>query len=267
VSDFNSSIVAVYEYPSGKPAGTLTDFLDPQGGCADAADHNVFIADTGNHRVVEYAYGASAPKATYNDPGEDPVACSVDPTTGNLAIANVLSTTGIGGVTICTKPSHCKTYTQGAPGFFVGYAGNGDLYADGLDSKGFVMAYLRAGSSTWQRVSGVSVNFPGDLQWDGKYLAVGDQSGPSGSSVLYRCKASGSSLSCADRKVVLLPPGDVAGFFIKYGARGVVGADLSAGSGGIMTWAYPAGGNPTKTFIPSGPSYSALNAIAVLRKP
>lgn len=273
VSNYNDSRVLVRDYPSGNPVKTLTGFSNPQGMCADTADHNVFITNTGAENVLEYAYGASSPSKTYGDPNEYPVACSVDPTSGNLAIGNIFgTTTGLGGVTICSNPSNCKTYTQGvlASVYAIAYAGNGDLYVSGLDSFGFAMAYLRAGGTTWKAVaySGPAITFPGGMQWDGKYLAVGDQSGPSGYSVIYRCKASGASVSCDDRVVDLKSSTDVAQFFIKPGAKGVVGpASEPVEGSGIATWPYPAGGEPSK-FAPFGRRSSPLIiGTVILRRP
>ena len=264
VSEYGISDVLVLDYPSGNPAKTLTGFTNPQGMCADTADHNVFITNTGAENVLEYAYGASTPRATYNDAGQYPIGCSIDPASGNLAIANSFSTTsGVGGVTICTKPSRCKTYTQGLPGsvYSIAYAGNGDLYVAGLNSFGFAMGYLPAGGSVWKAVdySGPAIHFPGGAQWDGKYLALGDQAGASGYSIVYRCKAAGTSVSCGS-PVDLLQSSDVVQFFIKYGDRGIVGAS----GGNIDTWPYPAGGNPSKV-IQLGGSYPLYIGTVVLR--
>lgn len=265
VTNFSSNVVAVVDYPSGNRLQSLTGFTNPQGICADASDHNVFIANTGGENVLEYAYGASSPKATYLDAGEFPVECSIDPKTGNLAIADIFSpTTGLGAATICTKPTHCKTYVQ--PGglleaYSIAYVGNGDLYVGGQGSSGFQMVYLPAGGSVWKTVSSGAVS--GTMQWDGKYLAVA-QAQTSGSSFIYRCEALGTKLACDDRRVKLLEWNGAA-FFIKYGDRGVVGVSNSTGA--VLTWRYPAGGEPTKSMQLVSGTYSTWVGGAVLRKP
>lgn len=269
-SDFSNNVVLVYDYPAGTPAGTLTGFSNPQGLCADGGDHNVFVTNTGGENVLEYAWGATSPKATYGDSNEFPVACSVDPSTGRLAVADIFSpTTGIGAVTICSQPSRCRVYVEPA-GLesisAVAYLPNGDLYAAGTGSQGQLAgAYLAAGSRTWTPVAfRASIGFLGAMQWDGKYLAIGDQQGPSGNTVIDRCSASGPNVSCNGGKVDLNSSGDVVQFFIKYGDRGVVGAD--AASGGIGTWAYPQGGEPRKVIQGRG-KYPLYVGMAVLRQP
>jgi hypothetical protein len=268
-SDFNNSIVQVYNYPSNgtqnPPAGTLTGFLNPQGMCVDKSN-NLYIADTGNSRVQQYQWGSSSPSASYPATGEYPVGCSVDPTTGNLAASDIFSpTTGQGAVTICSSPSSCTTYVE--PGgllecFFIGYAPNGDLYVDGENSFGFGLAYLPAGSSTWQAgsVSGETINFPGGIMYDNTNMTVTDQSGSLGNPVLYQCSASGSTLDCSGG-TQMSGSTDVTGPFVKRGAKGMVGADVN---GTIYTWAYPAGGTPRpgKTITVSE-SYPSLNGQAV----
>lgn len=252
VSDYNNSIVQVYNYPSqgtqNPPAGTLTGFTNPQGECSDNTHKNVIITNTSSSNALEYATGASSPSATYSLPSEYPVGCSVDPTTGNVAFSDIFNTsTGVGNVSICTSPSSCSSVSE--PGgltlcYFIGYMPNGDLYVDGFNSFGFGMAYLPAGSNTWQSVSysGATINFPGGVQTDGTNLDVGDQSGSSGYSVIHQCTASGASVNCSGSTVGLQTSTDVVQFYIKRGVKGVIGPDASTGN--ANTWAYPAGGQP-----------------------
>jgi hypothetical protein len=277
VSDFSANIVQVYNYPSqgtqNPPAGTLTGFSNPQGMCVDSAN-NVYIANTGGEDVLQYPYGGTSPTQTYTDTGEYPVGCSVDPTTGNLAISNIFSpTTGEGAVTICSSPSSCATYVE--PGgllecYFIGYQPNGDLYVDGIatGTYTFGMAYLPAGSTTWQTasVSGATINFPGTVQSNGTQLSVEDQSG-AGGTTLYACNASGASLDCSAGTTVLSGTTDVVQSFIKRGIKGVTGADN--GDKVESTWAYPAGGSgrPNKTFTINNGTYSTLIGNAVVLPP
>ena len=273
VSDFSANIVQVYNYPSqgtqNPPAGTLTGFTNPQGLCVDNRN-NVYVDNTGGENVLEYAYGATSPSASWNDSGEYPVGCSIDPTDGTtLAISDIFSpTTGQGAATICSSPSSCTTYVE--PGgllecYFIAYVPNGDLYVVGFDSSGVGMAYLPHGSTTWQpaTIEGSSIVFPGQLQYAGGYLVVGDQSGSSGTT-LYRCTPSGSVVDCNGGSTVLSGTTDVVQWFIKRGVAGVTGADNSSKT--ESTWAYPAGGSmrPNKTFTIDDGTYSTLIGNAVL---
>jgi hypothetical protein len=249
VSDYNNGIVQVYNYPSqgtqNPPGGTLTGFTNPQGMCIDRYN-NVYITNTGGYNVLEYAYGASTPKAIYDDAGNYAVACSWDRNTGDLAISDIFQVSGNGAVTICHSPSDCTTYPS--PGglvecFFIGYVPNGDLYVDGLNSSGFGMAYLPRGSSSWQIVSfkGTTINFPGGVLWDGTHLTVGDQIGPSGFSIIHQCNASGAKVNCTT-STNLKTSSDVVQYFTKRGMKGVIGPDSVTGN--ANTWSYPAGGPP-----------------------
>lgn len=70
--------------------------------------------------------------------------------------------------------------------FFCGYDDRGDLFADGITSPGsghFGLAELAKGKTALTQL-GVEqyLSWPGGVQWDGQYLAVGDAN----SSVIYR---------------------------------------------------------------------------------
>lgn len=267
VSDFSANQVYVYNYPGGTQSGIIGGLVNPQGMCVDAGDHNLFVSNTGAENVLEYAWGASSPRATYDDAGEFPVACAVDPSTGKLAIADVFSpTTGLGAVTICAKPARCRVYVEPAglkECFGIAYLPSGDLYVSGTASSGSGIAYLASGSSTWQPVTvRGSLNFTNVQFWDGQYLAVAASDG-SGNSEFYRCAANRTTLSCNDRRVVL--KASVGQVFLKFGGKGVVG--VSNGEKAVFTFAYPAGGSPSKVFHVETYTYSTLVGTAVLRQP
>jgi hypothetical protein len=86
-----SGIVRVYSYPHGRRVGALTSLTYAGGECVDSAG-DVFIVEfsgpsSAGSTVYEYAHGGSTPIATLADPGSG-FGCAVDPTTGNLAVAN-----------------------------------------------------------------------------------------------------------------------------------------------------------------------------------
>ena len=87
VSNPGNNTVTVYAYQSRKLVGTLNGFSDPAGLCADAAG-DVWITNEGGSNVIEYAHGGTQPIKTLNDGSKQPLACSVDATTGNLAVLN-----------------------------------------------------------------------------------------------------------------------------------------------------------------------------------
>src|ERR1700677_289861 len=88
IGDNGSGGVLVYSYAPGyKLVGFLAAPRYPGGECVDKAQ-DVFIPDAGGGGDVtfEYAHGGTAPIAILGDLGGGPVACSIDPTTGNLAV-------------------------------------------------------------------------------------------------------------------------------------------------------------------------------------
>lgn len=84
---FNVYTITVYSYPKGKLVGTLSDFEKPYGECVDKSG-NVYITDSSFARIYEYAHGGTKPIHTLKDPEYQPYGCAVDPTTGDLAVAN-----------------------------------------------------------------------------------------------------------------------------------------------------------------------------------
>jgi hypothetical protein len=83
VTDLNT--VEVFTYPRGKYQGTLRGFEFAIGICSDA-NGNVYATDEGYDRVSEYAHGST--KRLRTIPTGQSFGCSVDRTTGNLAIVN-----------------------------------------------------------------------------------------------------------------------------------------------------------------------------------
>ena len=88
VSNDNGT-VTVYSYPQGKMVGTLLGFDVPMGECVDAKG-DVFITVYDLDKIYEYAHGGTKAIAKLDDPGSEPNSCSVDATTGNLAVDNDL---------------------------------------------------------------------------------------------------------------------------------------------------------------------------------
>ena len=148
VTDQGTGEVKVFSYPQGKLHGTLTGFNEPAGECADRAG-DVFIVDGFANEVYEYAHGGKTPIATLSEPGEFPLGCSVDPSTGNLAVANYCS--GASGQ--CTGPGSLAIYldAKGSPTQyadpklshvdFCGYDAQGNLFVDGNGINGHAFAF------------------------------------------------------------------------------------------------------------------------------
>ncbi len=254
VSDLATDDVDVFSYPRGKLVGTLTGFDYPAGECVDRLG-DVFIAQkqtfypSQTPSIFEFAHGGTSPIAVLSDPAEQPVGCSVDPATGNLAVANLDSTSyGQGSVSIFVKAKGSpQTFFDPELRYvkFCGYDDKGNLFVDGFDSKNaFQFAELPRGSNTYRNIRlDKKIGYAGAVQWDGKYVAVGDQD----VNAIYRFKIPGSKGTLIGT-TMLGGAQDVIQFWIQ-GSR-VIGADYSAHQTEI--YGYPAGGAPAK--IINGPN-------------
>jgi hypothetical protein len=184
--------VNFYSWPEGSYRGTLSgNFTEPFGLCSDSAG-NVFVTDYVRQLIFEYAHGAKKHFKELKPPRGwfDPSGCSVDPTTGNLAV-----TLNKSGVVIYPKAAGTPATYQNSSFdeyAFCGYDGAGNLFVDGNGagpSYPFEFAELPAGGSTLK--SGKldqNIKWPGGVQWDGEYLTVGDYA----KSVVYRFSMHGA---------------------------------------------------------------------------
>jgi hypothetical protein len=242
VSDTGTSDVYVFSYPQGTLQQTLTGFTDPAGECVDKRG-NVFITNTGASNIVEYAHGGSTPIAMLNDPGYFPVGCSIDPTTGNLAVTNDTTVSGGQGDLVIYegakgKPHARFTYAAMSQMLLCGYDASGDLFVDGLTaSYTSVFAWKNHRSNLGGLTLDQTIGSAGGVLWDGKYLAIGDQS----TSTIYQFmvrnghgkRVGSTQLSGASM---------VFQFWID--GKNVIGPDSGASDAGI--WRYPQGGAARK---------------------
>ncbi|MGC1380686.1 MAG: hypothetical protein WA814_06635 [Candidatus Baltobacteraceae bacterium] len=277
VSNIDSDTVNVYSYPENKQVGTLTaDLASPDGICVDKKT-DIWVVNnsptgTAPYAVVEFKHGGKMPVATLSGVVAA-IACSVDPTTGNLAVTNYgIDSSGGGSVSIFAHAKGTpKVYMDSQiPHFnFCGYDSKGNLYADGTDASQteFHFAELPKGQKTFKNITlkGGSIYYPGMVQWDGKYVAVGDQEAGGASYVdaIYQTTGAGG-------KIVHETPLDAGGFeeIIGFWIQGttVIGPNAlepqgKYDKGSVGFYKYPAGGKPTKTLQKgfSAPQGSAIS--------
>ncbi len=256
ISDEKNRAVYVYG-ASNKLVGTLTGFLQPLGECVDAVS-DVWIVDGDGNTVVEYAHGGTTPISGISTSAGDAVSCSVDPTTGDIAIGVYSFTSAPGWIQVCTLPSRQCTILKHSPVSyvsFVSYDKNGNLYADGLDrNREFVVFAVRAPGGNFQKITikGATINTPGALVNKFGVLSLGQ--GGSGTSTIYQIAPDGTvtgstQLSGADFCVQFAISGN-----LKY-AR----ATCANSGGNVTKYKYPAGGNPVVTL--SGPFSEPFAAV------
>jgi hypothetical protein len=88
------------------------------------------------------------------------------------------------------------------------------------------------------------IAFPGNIQWDGSSLTVGDPAYKSGSAI-FRVTVSGSKAAISG-KTVLKDSYEVYQSWIQGDT--VIGPDDGPSLDAVKLWKYPAGGKPAMTF-------------------
>jgi hypothetical protein len=245
VSDYGAGTVDVYSYPKGTLVGTLTGFDLPKGECADTAG-DIFVTNSGAAQILEYAHGGTRPIASLPDPGQSVESCSVDLKTGNLAAAN------FAGPSISQGSVSIYKHARGNPRvyydlsiyymYFCGYDDQGNLFVDGVTTQGqFVFAELPKGSSLFTSIFLQHPMYtPGNIQWDGKHVAIGDQGLGGHESEIYETEGTTG-------KVLHTTPldgsCDVAQFWIE--GTSLIGPQYC--NGAVSFWKYPAGGSAIQT--------------------
>ena len=234
VSDVGTGDVYVYSFPQGALVGTLTGFTRPAGLCVDTAG-DVYVTDLFASHVLEYAHGGTHAIATLKDPGEDPGDCAFDPTTGNLAVANVSTPNSRPGDVLIYTGAKRKPKVHKDPDIsyyeFCAYDDEGDLYVDGINGGEFALAEIPSGQMQFTNITlDESIEFPGALAWHGGDLAVGDYE----SKLIYEFSISGGT-GTEVRATHLKRASFPIGFWI-HGSTAIGPNDDSAN---VMFWRYP----------------------------
>lgn len=244
ISSNTNGNVYVYSYPYDKLKGTLTGFSSPAGECVGKSGH-VFI--TSKSGILEYAHGGTTPIATLKDAGLAQ-GCSVDPKTGDLAVTNYSATSNSkaqGNVAIYKDAKGRPTYRADSKIYhesFCGYDNAGNLFVDGVDSSFLVkLSEIPSGRTSFENITlKQTIRGAGGVQWDGKHLAVGNNT--EGPGTIYQFAINGQK----GTKVGSTPLNDSGGaiqFWIEQ--ANVIVPEPFANDVGI--WAYPAGGSAKKT--------------------
>jgi hypothetical protein len=253
VTDELISYDFVFNYPQRTFFAYLQGFNRPQGECSGGKA--VWITDTGNSRIVKYE--GKKQVGIIEDYDEGPVGCSYDKTTGNLAVTDIQSASGEGTLQVfahakgAAKTYNCPDITSY---FFVGYDSSGDIFVDGQSAGGtFGFCELPSGESNLEDISlNQSIKFPGGVQWDGKYIAVGDQD----ADAIYQFTISGS-LGTKEGTTALLGQPDCVQFWIYKGT--VICPDANNES--VDFYPYPGGGKIRKIitgfYLPIGVTISS----------
>lgn len=262
-SDLNDNAVAVYDYKTGGQVGLLTGFAEPAGQCVDAQG-DVWITNSSGYEVMEYAHGGTAPLKVLTTDGTG-VGCSIDPRTGDLAVANSFSSSKLTGDIQIFKNA------SGTP---VDYSNAecGATYPPGYDDKGNLYFEAQAGSYQVCELAAeanriVPVDFPetidkaGSVMWDGRHItiAVLDYHGTTHTAI-YQAKRHGAGkLTIVGTTILSDACNGVDALVVQAFIVGKKNTPVNAERGKTVVganyactrrfdrWAYPAGGQPVRT--------------------
>jgi hypothetical protein len=231
VSDFYG--VEVLSYPKGLPMGRLAS--GGGGLCADRAG-NIFVPNLNARNVYEYAHGGTKPIRIFYDISVDfnPWDCSVDPTTGNLAVTSLDAPS----VVIFPKAKNWPRvyYDPYAILFECAYDDKGNLYVDPVVHRHrlYIGVLLKSTHTFKNFLLDSRAGHPGGLQFDGRHVVADDLR----TNTLHQLRFSGSKAI-----VVGSTPLNGATSVAQYWIQGkiVIGPDEF---GPVYYWKYPAGGSP-----------------------
>lgn len=240
ISDPGANNVAIYSYPGGELVTRFTGFGSVAGLCS-AKTGDVFVVDEAG-AVQMFTHGGTTPirKLPTGAPYYAPYDCSVDPSTGNLAVTQ-LSAYSYAAIAVYRgakgKPVLYKDKQIDAT-WFCGYDASGNLFADAWDRYGdVVLLELPKSAKTFKIFKfGQKFDKPGGVQWDGKYVAVGNF----GDGLIYRVTETGH----VAQTVTLKGGANVEQFWLD-GSTLIGPMAQSSGTAGF--WHYSAGGASYKT--------------------
>jgi hypothetical protein len=214
--------------------------------CVDPATGNIWITETSPTAsgVVEFRHAGTKPIRSLQIGGDNNAdACAINPTNGEVAVANAtFGGDDPGNVIIFNvRTGKSKTYAERGMFYvsFLAYDGAGNLFVDGTPSSynsTFRLDELPSGGKKLVniRLHGAKIEVPGNIQYDGTNVAIGDMQ----KALIYQ--------TVGARVVGTTALGgacDVQQYFID---RGNVIVPSYCGNGAILVYKYPDGGVPIK---------------------
>jgi hypothetical protein len=251
INDYGS-YASIFDYPTGtKQIGTISNVGGQ--GCTNVlygVGKKTFWIMAGADQMTEYEV-PKKPVKTLSIATGQPSGCAMDEQ-GDLAVGDLTS----GSVIIFKDASGPGTVipTDLAMVYFVCYDDKGNLFFDGLNKLSHFELYeIPNGSNKFESIAASNiVDYPGSVQWDGKYVTVLDQV----QSSIYRYTVKGTAATLKST-VTLKGAGDCTQTWI---ATGIVFC-ADAGNDDGEVYAYPAGGSPIAVL--SGKFDLPLGAVAV----
>jgi hypothetical protein len=188
ISDVLDDAVYQFDFPGYDWVGSITGIAYPKGECTRTGKRTFWVTASGSDEIEEFAIGGTSPIKTLSESAGTPVSCAIDPASGNLAATIgtngdvILYNNASGSGTVLTTPLEEAD--------FDGYDNAGNLFVDGLNGGAFALVELPNGSSAFQTIAtSNTVEWPGGVQWDGKYVTVYDTD----AHAIYRYTVSGTT--------------------------------------------------------------------------
>jgi hypothetical protein len=242
--NFYGTYASIFDYPkSVNQIGTINNVGGQ--GCTNVLygyGKKTFWIMAAYDQITEYSVPSKQIDNLSVSSNVMPSSCAIN-TSGDLAVG-ILDGTNSGGVYIWKKAKGDPAiYTSPlSREYFDGYDNKGNLFFDGFTpSYQFQLEELPKGGKTVQTITtSNTVQFPGSVQWDGKYLTVFDQL--ANDMYLYTVKGTTATLK---KTIAFQGSSDCAQTWI---ATGVVYCG-DAGNDNGEVFKYPAGGSPVATFV------------------
>jgi hypothetical protein len=234
VAGRNGAVYAV-TYPQGEVVGEVgLPYETNSGGICSDGSGDIFVPDRAE--IVEFAHGGTQPIATLSDGGGyyQAIGCSIDPTSGNLAVTNSSESGYRGNVAIYANAQGDPTYYSDSDMYgykFCGYDDHGNLFVSGSPSG---LAELPSGSGTFINITLNKNLYGNQVQWDGKYITLQTKDW------IYRISVSGSAGRIVGRTLLKgLNPNNGAQSWIQ--GNTAIAPD-GRNSNRVGFWKYPRGG-------------------------
>ncbi len=259
IINFYGTFASIFDYPkSRQQIGTINNVGGQ--GCTNVLHgygKQIFWIVAGSDQITKYQVPQTPLKTLSIADGSMPSSCAMNkqgdlavgildgPSTGDIVIFPHAS--GVGGTPIKTPL---------AREYFDGYDNNGNLFFDGFtNASQFALVELPKGSNHPEIITtSNTVEFPGSVQWDGKFLTVFDQI----ANKMFQYTVSGTT---ATLKGIISFSGssDCAQTWIA--ANVVYCGDAGNDNGSVFS--YPAGGTPLAVF--TGDFDEPLGTVAAKR--
>lgn len=257
-ADNLKGVVNFYSYPAGVPMGAITGFSRPAGLCTDKHG-NVYVVDAIAAQITEYPHGSITPVGQLLDPNKNPIACSVDRTTGNVAVANTDAS-----VVVYAFPGRTPTtYQTGSlEATDLSYDNAGNLFVATFFGSFLLYEELPKGALFFETDTlGLYSFVPVTVTWDNQvhgHMVLCDPFG-----TCYQTQAAGSQVAITGTFTINAPNQPYQSGF-RFGTATKSRLIMPDGNNNaVYIFDYPAGGGPIKT-IPGGytggaPAGSALS--------